>query len=150
MSCVGNTKLYRIGELARLAGVSPRTIDYYTRLGLIQPEQRSTSNYRYYSQEALIRLQRIVEMKQGKFTLDEIKRCFDRVDQIRDSEMVAERLTALQVHLKQLEQEAKELRPMIEKLKPGQVRNLMKSLTPQSVACIEALLMLLGKEPPVF
>lgn len=150
MSCVGNTKLYRIGELARLAGVSPRTIDYYTRLGLIQPEQRSNSNYRYYSHDALIRLQRIIEMKRGKFTLDEIKRCFDRLDQIGDHDVVAERLASLQVHLQQLEQEAKELRPMIEKLKPGQVRNLMKSLTPQSVACIEALLMLLGKEPPVF
>ena len=44
---MGNEKLYKIGELAKIADVSPRTIDYYTKLSLIEPEKRSDTNYRY-------------------------------------------------------------------------------------------------------
>lgn len=48
--------LYRIGELADLAGVSPRTIDYYTQVGLLHECRRSGGNYRLYGAEALERL----------------------------------------------------------------------------------------------
>ena len=65
--------LYRIGELSKLAGVSPRTIDFYTSMGLIEPEMRSAKNYRLYSDETLLRLKRIVQMKKDKYSLDEIK-----------------------------------------------------------------------------
>ena len=40
--------LLKIGELAARAGVSIRTVDYYTTLGLISPAQRTASNYRLY------------------------------------------------------------------------------------------------------
>lgn len=61
--------LYRIGELAKAAGISERTIDYYTKLGLITPESRSMKNYRLYSHETLVVLQRINQLKQEKYTL---------------------------------------------------------------------------------
>ena len=45
---------------SKLAGVSPRTIDYlYFFMGLIEPEMRSAKNYRLYSDETLLRLKRI-------------------------------------------------------------------------------------------
>lgn len=40
--------LIRIGELAAAAGVSTRTVDFYTNLGLIAPAQRSNGGYRLY------------------------------------------------------------------------------------------------------
>jgi MerR family copper efflux transcriptional regulator len=40
--------LLRIGEVANQAGVSPRTVDFYTSLGLITPAARSNGNYRLY------------------------------------------------------------------------------------------------------
>ncbi|MBY8854044.1 MerR family transcriptional regulator, partial [Saccharothrix sp. MB29] len=40
--------LLRIGELAARAGVSIRTVDYYTTLGLIDPAQRTAGGYRLY------------------------------------------------------------------------------------------------------
>lgn len=140
-------KLYRIGELAKLSGVSQRTIDYYTKLGLIEPEKRSNSNYRFYSDETLLRLKRIELMKKEKYTLEEIKDSLMLLNKVSSDEQVAGKLTTLQLHLRKLELEAKELSPLIDQLKPTQLKRIYKILTPQSVACIEALLILLGKGP---
>ena len=41
-------QLLRIGELAKRAGVSPRTVDFYTDLGLLSPTRRSGGNFRLY------------------------------------------------------------------------------------------------------
>jgi MerR family transcriptional regulator, copper efflux regulator len=140
-------KLYRIGELARISNVSQRTIDYYTKLGLIDPDKRSDKNYRYYSDETLSRLKRIESMKKEKYTLEEIKSNFEKWDKVSHDGQVADKLTALQLHLHQLEKEVKELSPLFDQLKPNQVKKAFKIITPQSAACIEALLILLGKGP---
>ncbi|MBE3575049.1 MAG: MerR family transcriptional regulator [Firmicutes bacterium] len=65
--------LYRIGELSRLAGVSPRTIDYYTRLGLLVPVRRTSGSHRLYDDEALHRLGTIRTLQRQKMTLEEIR-----------------------------------------------------------------------------
>lgn len=143
----GDMKLYKIGELARLSEVSPRTIDYYTKLGLIDPETRSNTNYRLYSDETLTRLKRIESMKREKYTLEEIKDSLRQWNKVSQDEIVTDKLTSLQVLLKQLEREAKEVGPLVEKLKPTQLKNLHQKLTPSAAACIEALLLLLGKGP---
>jgi MerR family copper efflux transcriptional regulator len=140
-------KLYRIGELSKISSISARTIDYYTKLGLIGPEKRSDKNYRFYSVETLTRLKRIEIMKKEKYTLEEIKESLVQLDKVSPNDRVTDKLTTLQLHLHQLEKEVKELRPLIEKLKPKQAKNAFKFITPQSAACIEALLILLGKGP---
>ncbi len=140
-------KLYKIGELAKLAKVSQRTIDYYTKLGLIEPEKRSKGNYRLYSDETLMRLKRIEQMKKEKYTLEEIRDSLHQWSKITNDESMTEKLTSLQLHLQQLEREAKELQPLIEQLKPNKANKLFKNLAAQSAACIEALMILLGKGP---
>jgi MerR family copper efflux transcriptional regulator len=142
-----HSDLYKIGELARLAEVSPRTIDYYTKMGLLEPEKRSDTNYRLYSDETLIRLKRIESMKKEKYTLEEIKVNLDQWSRVSQNDIVTDKFTSLQLHLEQLVKEAKELEPIIEKLKPNQLKKLTKLLTQPTAACIEALLFLLGKGP---
>ncbi|MCS7460144.1 MerR family transcriptional regulator [Paenibacillus doosanensis] len=140
-------KLYKIGEMARLTNVSPRTIDYYTKMGLIEPEKRSDTNYRLYSDETLTRLKRIESMKREKYTLEEIKANLTLWTKVSQDEIVTDKLTALQLHLQQLQKEVQEIRPILDKLKPSQLKNFNKVLTPHTAACIEALLLLLGKSP---
>jgi DNA-binding transcriptional MerR regulator len=140
-------KLYRIGELSKLSEVSPRTIDYYTKIGLIEPEKRSDTNYRLYSDETLGRLKRIEQMKREKYTLEEIKMSIMQWNKMSRDEIVVDKLTSLQIHLQQLEKEAKEIGPLLGQLKPSQAKHINKILTPQTAACIEALLLLLGKSP---
>jgi MerR family copper efflux transcriptional regulator len=143
----GDMNLYKIGELARLSEVSPRTIDYYTKMGLIDPESRSETNYRLYSDETLTRLKRIESMKREKYSLEEIKASLKLWTKVSHNEIVTDKLTSIQLHLQQLQKEAQEIRPIIEQLKPSQMKKLNQVLTPHTIACIEALLLLLGKGP---
>ncbi|MDR6548921.1 MerR family transcriptional regulator [Paenibacillus qinlingensis] len=144
---MGNEKLYKIGELAKLADVSPRTIDYYTKLSLIEPEKRSDTNYRLYSGETLHRLKRIESMKNEKYTLEEIKAQLQQWSKVTSDDTVTDKLTSLQLHLEQLMKEAKELSPLVQQLKPKQLKKLYHILTQPTAACIEALIVLLGKNP---
>lgn len=52
MATISET-LLRIGQVAAQAGVSPRTVDFYTSLGLLTPAARSDANYRLYHPNAV-------------------------------------------------------------------------------------------------
>ncbi|MBM7563710.1 DNA-binding transcriptional MerR regulator [Paenibacillus sacheonensis] len=145
VSAMSELLLYRIGELSKLAGVSPRTIDFYTSMGLIEPERRSAKNYRLYSDETLSRLKRIVQMKQDKYSLDEIKTSLSGWGKVSSHEEVSEQLIELEIHLEQLQREVKAIEPVISQLKPGQAKQVFKRLIPQTAACVETLMLLLNK-----
>jgi len=66
-----------IGELSRQVGISTGTIRYYERLGLLNPPQRTESQYRVYSQEDSERLRFIQKAKRFGLSLDEIKKLID-------------------------------------------------------------------------
>jgi DNA-binding transcriptional MerR regulator len=64
---------YTIGQLARLARVSVRTLRHYDRIGLLHPSAHSQAGYRLYSSQDLERLQRILCYRQLGFSLRQIK-----------------------------------------------------------------------------
>ncbi|GAF06493.1 transcriptional regulator [Paenibacillus pini JCM 16418] len=129
-----NTTLYRIGELAKAGSVSERTIDYYTKLGLVSPEKRTLKNYRLYSHETLARLKRINELKQEKYTLEEIKATLEKWDLVSEETQVSDKLTHLELHMQQLEREVRELSPLMRDMKPSQARHMLLNLLPQGAA----------------
>lgn len=63
----------RIGQVAKLSGLSTRTIDYYTSNELL-PVTRSTSNYRLYSEDVLHTLERIKLLKKQRMSIEEIRK----------------------------------------------------------------------------
>lgn len=138
-------RLYRIGELSALTGISPRTIDFYTSKGLLVPAKRSSGNYRLYNDETLSRLERIEQLKARKYSLEEIRAQLDTLGKVVPDETVNRKFEELQEHLTQLEREVKELEPVLMQLKPQQARRLFRAITPQTAACVESLLLLLGK-----
>jgi DNA-binding transcriptional MerR regulator len=78
-STMAHENLYTIGELAELAGVTPRTIRYYTAEGLLpRPEPRG--QYALYGQEHLLRLQLIARLKAAYLPLGEIKARIEYLD----------------------------------------------------------------------
>jgi MerR family copper efflux transcriptional regulator len=62
----------RIGELARRAGVTTRTVRYYEGLGLLS-SRREGSGHRQYEEQALRRLEKIDWLKGMGLTLEEIR-----------------------------------------------------------------------------
>ncbi|MBO5283146.1 MAG: MerR family transcriptional regulator [Lachnospiraceae bacterium] len=65
---------YTAGEIARIAGVSLRTIRYYDTKGLLSPISHSEAGYRYYDKSSLSLLQRILMLKYLDFSLEQIQR----------------------------------------------------------------------------
>jgi MerR family transcriptional regulator, copper efflux regulator len=61
----------RIGELARRAGVTTRTIRYYEGLGLLH-SHREGGGHRQYDDDAVARLDKIDWLKRMGLTLEEI------------------------------------------------------------------------------
>ena len=55
--------LYTAGELAKMAGVSLRTIHFYDIKGLLCPVDYSESGYRLYDQKSFATLQHILMLK---------------------------------------------------------------------------------------
>ena len=64
---------YTIGKFSKALGVSPRTVDFYTRRGLLHPEQLSPGHgYRHYTEEDCRRVALIKQLQAKKFSLLEI------------------------------------------------------------------------------
>jgi DNA-binding transcriptional MerR regulator len=63
---------HTIGELAEKAGVTPRTVRYYTAEGLLPPPE-TRGRYALYGEEHLRRLQLIARLKEAYLPLEEIK-----------------------------------------------------------------------------
>jgi MerR family copper efflux transcriptional regulator len=62
----------KIGELAARCGVSPDTIRFYEREGLLPAPRRTASGHRIYGSEALVRLQFIRRAQGIGLTLQDI------------------------------------------------------------------------------
>lgn len=66
-------KYYTAGEIAKISGVSSRTIRFYDSKGLLQPVDYSASGYRYYDSSSFETLQKILMFKFLGFSLEQIK-----------------------------------------------------------------------------
>ncbi len=64
---------YTINKLAKLAGVSTRTLRYYDELGLLSPARISSNGYRIYGQKEIDRLQQILFYRELGVSLEEIR-----------------------------------------------------------------------------
>ena len=65
---------FKIGDVARLAGVSVRALHHYDEIGLVRPSARSAAGYRLYAPADLERLQQVLFFKELGFPLEEIQR----------------------------------------------------------------------------
>ena len=63
---------YTVGAVARMAGVTVRTLHHYDEIGLLRPGGRSEAGYRRYDEGDLERLQRILFYRELGFGLDQI------------------------------------------------------------------------------
>ncbi|PAE25425.1 MerR family transcriptional regulator [Bacillus sp. 7894-2] len=128
-----------MGELANIANVSKRTIDYYTSIGLIKAK-RSKSNYRIYSEEVLSDLRFIEECKILHLPLEEIKRKLEMKTkrEIQTGE-VEKHINAVTLQMKQLQQEITVLMPLINTMNEEQKDGFSRKLTAESTALLRSL-----------
>lgn len=63
----------KINEVAKLTGITIRTLHYYDEIGLLKPSQITEAGYRLYDENNLSELQQILLFKELNFPLNEIK-----------------------------------------------------------------------------
>lgn len=91
-----------VGALAKLAGVTVRTLHHYDEIGLLVPSERTAAGYRSYTDADVARLQRILFYRELELPLDRIHALLsdpeaDEQDHLRrQHELLGERITRLQ------------------------------------------------------
>jgi DNA-binding transcriptional MerR regulator len=96
---------YTINKLAKLAGVSTRTLRFYDECGLLSPKRISTNGYRIYGQVEIDRLQQILFYRELGVELAEIGRILSAKD--------FDGRSALESHLTKLHSKREQLNKLI-------------------------------------
>ncbi|MFI9721908.1 MerR family transcriptional regulator [Streptomyces sp. NPDC052396] len=74
---------WSIAEVARMSGVTSRTLRHYDEIGLLPPAWIGSNGHRYYEEADLLRLQQILLMRELDLGLREIRAVLDsQVDQV--------------------------------------------------------------------
>ncbi|MCH9755993.1 MAG: MerR family transcriptional regulator [Gammaproteobacteria bacterium] len=79
---------YTVNKLAKLSGVSSRTLRFYDQIGLLKPAFYGDNRYRYYKEEQLLMLQQILFFRELGFPLNDIQRIlssddFDKIESLK-------------------------------------------------------------------
>lgn len=69
--------MYTVKQLADLAQVTARTLHYYDQIDLLKPSKVGDNGYRYYDDEAVLRLQQILFYREIGLELAHIKDALD-------------------------------------------------------------------------
>ncbi|PJE95207.1 MerR family transcriptional regulator [Streptomyces carminius] len=99
---------WSIQEIARAAGTTSRTLRHYDAIGLLRPSRVGHGGRRYYDEHALLRLQRILLLRELGLGLAAVS---DALDGQRDE------TAALRTHLRLLEQERERLGRQIDSVR---------------------------------
>jgi|SRR5579864_8011858 len=100
--------VYTVKQVARLSGVSIRTLHHYDEIGLLKPACIGANGYRYYGRDELLRLQQILFHRELGFALDEIQKVLGATD--------FDRKAALRAHRKRLVSEIERHRRLVQTL----------------------------------
>ena len=96
---------HTVKQVARLSGVSVRTLHHYDEVGLLKPACVGANGYRYYGREELLRLQQILFHRELGFSLEEIARVLDAQG--------FDRVAALKAHRAKLEAQSRRYRQLM-------------------------------------
>ena len=69
-----------ISQVAKLTGVSIRTLQYYDEIGLLKPSGLTSAGYRLYDEDALQSLQQILFFRELDFSLKDIMKIMQNPD----------------------------------------------------------------------
>src|SRR5574340_1595784 len=68
---------WSIADVARMSGVTARTLRHYDEIGLLEPAYVGANGYRYYEDEQLLRLQQILVLRELGLSLAQIAEAVD-------------------------------------------------------------------------
>lgn len=118
-------EFYTAGELAKLTGVSYKTIRHYLDKGMIEPDYLTDSGYRMYGRMTIEKMQRILMLKYLDFSLDEIKEMLDTQELDVTFKRQEELLLEKKNHLEQVLLAVREIEKVDEEEKWAKMINII-------------------------
>jgi DNA-binding transcriptional MerR regulator len=117
--------MYQIKQLSQLTGVSPLTIRYYERIGVLPRATRTQNTYRCYTDEDVKRLTFIRRARQLDFSLEHIAQILKHREQGTPpcalvQTLIQDKLTQVQDRIRDLEALRDEL-AILQAIQPNQV-----------------------------
>ena len=74
-------KYFSVGEAARAVHTTSETLRHYDRIGLVKPSRKDEwTNYRYYTEQDIVRLNTVRALQMMDLSLQEIKKVLDYDD----------------------------------------------------------------------
>ena len=140
---------YTIGEFAKLLGVSPRTVDFYTRQGLLHPEQPGRGRgYRHYTEEDRRRVSLIKQLQTRKFSLLEIRQALETSGD-RKNGSPAEAIEQVALDLERLQASIEGIRSSVSALDQRAIRTVATEALQRATALCSVLVTFLHDMPPL-
>lgn len=87
---------WKVGQLAKLTGLTVRTLRYYDQIGLFSPSDYSQSGHRLYNKQDLSKLQKILSLKHIGLALEDIQTYLSNSFSFNASEILSIQITRLQ------------------------------------------------------
>ena len=117
----------KVGELAKKAGVTVRTLQYYDKEGLLSPSAESEGGFRLYADKDIAKLAQILMMRQLGFTLADIKKRLTSMDTPSDViNVLTEHATQIRDKVKQLSESLDEIEALKAEIAQTEVVNFKK------------------------
>jgi DNA-binding transcriptional MerR regulator len=151
---------WKVGELAKRTGLSVRTLHYYEEIGLLKPSGRTEAGHRLFTADDVVRLQRIMSLRELGFSLEDIKCSLDEpgyslaplidmqltklTEQIALQQRLYKRLSVIRGRL--LQGEAIPVTQFLEAMEA--MMNLEKYLTPEQIKKLQTVREQHGDEGP--
>jgi DNA-binding transcriptional MerR regulator len=102
----GKAAAYTVKQVARMSGVSVRTLHFYDEVGLLKPAYQAPNGYRFYEEPQLLTLQQILFFRELGFELKQIRDILGRPD--------FEKVKALMAHREVLEETLARTRTLLQ------------------------------------
>lgn len=132
---IKQTKYWKVGDLAKLTGLTIRTLRYYDQIGLFSPSGYSEIGHRLYVENDILRLQQILTLKDLGLSLEEIKSILAD-DDYNPFEVVTLQIDRLKENIRNQQKLLKELQ---------NVSSLMRMEKPMTVENFTQLLRMMKK-----
>ena len=111
---------YKVNELAKLSGVSSRTLRYYDQIGLLTPERLDTNGYRIYGKMQVERLQQILLYRELGISLEKMSLILNSKE-YNVAKSLDQHLTSLQNKKEQIEILIKNVQKTIRSMNEGDI-----------------------------
>ena len=141
-------KFLRIGELAKLSGISVKALHVYEKKNIIKPVYvDENTGYRYYSPDQFRLVEALIGLQDMGFTLDEISRILSgKCSKEEVSDMFDDKKVLLQEKIWKLEAKIKELSVIKDNMNKGQAADRIKEMSDNERAAFLAKLVVINEE----